>query len=241
MLDIALLAERGEYDSLKRQLQAAGFVRYRPREGVVSTWQWVYVINENPIRVEFLLHTDDPDQSARLVPLDGEDVSACQILYAGLSHDWFEEKVISVDLPDQGGITQETVRYADAVAYIVLKALAFDQRHEPKDAADLIHVMSYWRSPDALADCFSARLLDGHQTTALRAALLALARRFCDNGTIEGYRNEGPAAVVNFLGIDRGDTEARMRGLRQVSGLVRYVLMRITAHTGHIFLPVAAT
>lgn len=237
VLDIALLAANGEYDSLKRQLQAAGFVRYRPRVDAVSTWQWVYVINDHPIRVEFLLHTDDPNQSARLAPLDGEDVSACQILYAGLTHEWFEEKVISVDLPGQGGITHETIRYADAVAFIVLKALAFDQRHEPKDAADLIHVMRYWRDADALADCFSERLQDGRHDAALSAALHALARRFCDHGDIEGHRKEGPAAYANFHGLGHANSDARVRALRQVSGLVRHVLARISAQTGRAYLP----
>ncbi|MGE6919276.1 hypothetical protein [Achromobacter kerstersii] len=241
VLDVALLAERGAYDSLKRQLQAAGFQRYHPRQDVVSTWQWVYELNGTPIRVEFLTHTDDPEQSARLAPLDGEAVSACQILYAGLTHEWFEERVIQVDLPDHGGITQETIRYADAVAFIVLKALAFDQRHEPKDAADLIHVMSYWRDTETLADHFSERLMDGRQVKALRAALRALSRRFCDDADVEGYRKEGPAAFVNFHGFDREHADTRTRALRQVSGLVGHVLARISAKTGQSYLHDAAT
>lgn len=168
-------------------------------------------------------------------------MSACQILYAGLTHDWFEERIIQVDLPDHGGITQETIRYSDAVAFIVLKALAFDQRHEPKDAADLIHVMSYWRDAETLADHFSERLMDGRQATALHAALRALSRRFCDDADVEGYRKEGPAAFVNFHGFDREHTDTRTRALRQVSGLVGHVLARISAKTGQSYLHDAAT
>jgi hypothetical protein len=228
VLNITVLAAKGTYDKLKRQLKDGGFARYQPDpKGPVSSWQWVYNAGGTPIVVEFLQHTDDPGQSSFLVDIDGEDVSACQILYAGIAHDWFEEKEIIVKLPDNGGIVRETIRYADAVAFIILKALAFTTRHERKDAADLIHVMRYWGSVESLAKSFSERLATGAHGGAIDRALAVLAENFCDEPEIPGYLKDGPSAVANFHGLQDADEETRIREQRDVSGIVHYFLQQV--------------
>lgn len=234
VLNITVLAAKGTYDKLKRQLKDGGFVRYQPDpEGPVSSWQWVYNAGGTPIVVEFLQHTDDPRQSSFLVEIDGEDVSACQILYAGIAHDWFEEKEIVVELPNNGGIVKETIRYADAVAFIVLKALAFSTRHERKDASDLVHVMRYWDSVESLAKSFSERLATGAHGGAIDRALAALAVNFCDEPEIPGYRKDGPSAVANFHGLQYADEEVRIREQRDVSGMVGYFLQQVEQLRGN--------
>jgi hypothetical protein len=234
VLNIAVLAAKGTYDKLKRQLKDGGFVRYQPDpKGPVSSWQWVYDVGGTPIVVEFLQHTDDPGQSSFLVEIDGEDVSACQILYAGIAHDWFEEKEIVVDLPNNGGIVKETIRYADAVAFIVLKALAFRTRHERKDASDLIHVMRNWGSVESLAKAFSERLITGAHADAIDRALVALMENFCDEPGILGYRKDGPSAVANFHGLQDADEETRIREQRNVSGMVDYFLQQVAQLRGN--------
>ncbi|KVX06920.1 hypothetical protein CLH39_18270 [Alcaligenes faecalis] len=223
VLNITVLAATGTYDKLKRQLKDGGFVRYQPGPNApVSSWQWVYNADDTPIVVEFLQHTDDPAQSSFLVQIDGEDVSACQILYAGIAHDWFEEKEIVVELPNNGGIVRETIRYADVVAFIVLKALAFKTRHERKDASDLIHVMRYWGSIESLAELFSERLGTGTHGGAIELALAALKENFCEEPEIPGYRKDGPSAVANFHGLQDVDEETRIREQRDVSGMVEH-------------------
>jgi len=234
VLNITVLAAKGTYDKLKRQLKDGGFVRYQSYpEGPVSSWQWVYNVGSTPIVVEFLQHTDDPRQSSSLVEIDGEDVSACQILHAGIAHDWFEEKAIVVELPNNGGIVRETIRYADAVAFIVLKALAFSTRHERKDASDLIHVMRYWGSVESLAKSFSERLATGAHRDAIDRALAALELNFCDDSEIMGYRKDGPSAVVNFHGLQDADEDVRIREQRDVSGMVGYFLQQVEQLRGN--------
>lgn len=229
VLNITVLAAKGTYDKLKRQLKEGGFIRYQPdAKSPVSSWQWVYDAGGTPIVVEFLQHTDDPRQSSFLVAIDGEDVSACQILHAGIAHDCFETKEIIVELPDNGGIVRETIRYADAVAFIVLKALAFQTRHERKDASDLIHVMRYWGSVEALAKAFSKRLATGAHVVAIDRALAALLEHFCDEPDIAGYRKDGPSAVANFHGLQDADEDTRIREQRDVSGMVDYFLQQVT-------------
>ncbi|WP_028103088.1 hypothetical protein [Pseudoduganella violaceinigra] len=228
VLNITVLAAKGTYDKLKRQLKSGGFIRYQPNpEGPPSSWQWVYAAGGASIVVEFLQHTDDPEQSARLVEIDGEEVSACQILYAGIAHDWFAETSIIVDLPHNGGTVKETIRYADAVAFIVLKALAFKTRHEPKDAADLIHVMRYSGSVDALAASFVERLAGGMHAGAIDSALTALTEHFCDERDIPGFRKDGPSTVANFLGLQDADEDTRFREQREVSAMVSYFLQQV--------------
>lgn len=234
VLNITVLAAKGTYDKLKRQLKDGGFVRYQPDpKRPVSSWQWVYHAGGTPIVVEFLHHTDDPRKSSCLVEIDGEDVSACQILYAGIAHDWFEEKEIVVELPNNGGIVKETIRYADAVAFIVLKALAFKTRHERKDASDLIHVMRYGGSIESLAKKFIERLATGAHAGAIDRALEALMETFCDEPEIPGYRKDGPSAVANFHGLRDADEETRIREQRDVSGMMDYFIQQVAQLRGN--------
>ena len=228
VLNVSVLAAKGTYDKLKRQLKDSGFERYSPHPGTHSSWQWVYQIDGQHIVVEFLQHTDDPEQSSRLAVIDGEDVSACQILHAGLAHDWYEEKNVRVQLPDGDGITTETVRYADAVAFIVLKALAFDSRHERKDAADLIHVMQHAHPMDELVAKFVERITSGQHGAALEQALDALERRFCDDEHTEGYLKDGPAKFASFHDI--ADADERTLAQRNVSGMVSHFLNLLENH-----------
>lgn len=237
VLNVSVLAVKGTYDKLKRQLRDSGFKHYqRDAAGPVSTWQWQYELNGNVIVVEFLQHTDDPGQSARLAAIDGEDVSACQILHAGIAHEWYEEQTIIIDLPNGDGTVKETIRYADAVAFIVLKAIAFQQRHERKDVADLVHVMRYCRSIDHLAELYADRLIEGRQSIALERGLRALVEKFCDDKDVEGYRKDGPAKFVNFHGMNDPDDEGRAQEMRNVSGMITYFVGQVEARTDKIFL-----
>jgi hypothetical protein len=66
------------------------------------------------------------------------------------------------------------------VSFILLKALAFDDRRTNKDAADLVHVMRHGDSIENLAALFASRLRKGVHHEALKLGLRALERKFCD-------------------------------------------------------------
>jgi hypothetical protein len=110
----------------------------------------------------------------------------------------------------------------------VLKALAFNSRHERKDASDLIHVMRYWGTIDSLAETFAERLASGAHVSAIDRALTALAENFCDEPNILGFRKDGPSAVANFHGLQDADEETRFREQRNVSGMVGYFLEQVS-------------
>jgi hypothetical protein len=109
----------------------------------------------------------------------------------------------------------ETIRHADLVSFICLKALAFDQRFERKDAHDLVYCLeNAERGVEGAAERFGAAR-EGKHGEVVKKVLGILEKRFATEGEIEGYRKDGPAAVAEFE-IEGDDTEARERkALRQ--------------------------
>jgi hypothetical protein len=224
VLNVSVLSADGIYDKLRRQLKDNGFVPYEPVPGKVSSWQWIYELNGRPVRVEFLQDTDDPKRSGKLTMVDGEGVSACQFLHAGVAHEWYQERSVTTELPGGDGVVTEVVRYADAVAFIVLKTVAFHQRHEHKDVADLIHVMRHWGTMEELAAVFAQRIKEGKQAKVLQEVLGLLEEHFCDSGEIEGWTKDGPSKFANFHQVGRPGDENFVREQRDVSGLVGHFI-----------------
>ena len=117
----------------------------------------------------------------------------------------------------------EKVAFADLVGFVCLKALAYDDRHERKDAHDIVYCIEHWRGgPEAAAEPFrSARR--GKHGAVVQSSLDILAARFADGGEAAGYLKDGPVAVAKFEQGERADGGAReSRALRQrnVSELV---------------------
>ncbi|WP_043228592.1 hypothetical protein [Pseudomonas sp. CF161] len=227
VLNLQLMADGEGYASLGQQLKERGFERYvNPLNGWSSGWRWMRRLSEHEyVLVEFLqgATAESPPGKARNV--DGEDVAALPIEHAEIVHEWYEERLVTASLLDGGGISRETVRYADFTAFIILKALAFDSRTEPKDAGDLIHVMQYFGPPEAVAAQFIDRASTGLHQPAVDAALKALELRFCDCDDAEGFELTGPVSYAQFLyGKNEEDAEERMLAQRYASGLVMTVV-----------------
>ncbi len=230
VLRVAVLAEKGQYNKLSDQLKANGFSRVVNDEGKPSSWRWEREVNKRMVVVEFLQHTDDPSKSSKAVSVVDEGVSAMQIQHAGMVHDWFGSREIIVELPDGNGKAKETIYFADAVSFIVLKAVAFEVRRTNKDAADLIHVMRHAEDPDALAAEYARRLSAGVHADALEHGLRALHNKFCDEQGLEGFEKEGPSQFCSFHQIGEIGSEARILEQRNVSGLVTQFIAHVRAH-----------
>lgn len=228
VLDVQVLLAGDDYSSLREQLKKAGFQRFE-KDGKVSTWQWQLVVNGVPVVVEFLVNSDNPNEKG-LVPLDGEEISACRIPYAGMAKDWFVTHTIRFERPDGAGISMETIRHADAAAFVALKALAMKYRHEPKDVADLVHVLrNYDGAPASIAEQYAARLTAGEYAEPLQLALATLDEKFCTDQHTAGYLKDGPGRYVQFYEIT---DEERALELRQVSGLVTEFVQLVRARVG---------
>jgi hypothetical protein len=127
-------------------------------------------------------------------------------------------------------VATEPVKHADIVSFTCLKAFAFDQRFERKDAHDLIYCIEHApEGLDAVAAAFG-RALAGKHAAVVRDALDVLRRRFADDGATEGYRKDGPVAVAKFElgeGHDRELRETRVLRQRQASDLIDRLLAGI--------------
>jgi len=222
VLNIQVLADGDAYKTLAQQLKERGFARVVNERGQASSWRWQRQGEEHEfVVVEFLRDAGDTLPPGSVSTVEDERVSALAIRHVGIVHDWFAERAVTAELLDGGGITTETVRFADAVSFIVLKAIAYDERHENKDAADLIHVMRYAGELNATAKLFADRLSGGKHVDAISEALGVLERRFCDGQDVEGYLRDGPVSCGTFAhGPEVAMADDRIREQRNVSGLV---------------------
>lgn len=228
VLNLQVIAEGGGYASLAQQLAGRGFERFTEDNGWASAWRWQRRISDrHVVLVEFLRGAIE-QKPFSTISIDGEEVSALAIEHAEITHDWFEEKRVTATLLDGKGIAIEDVRYADLVAFIILKALAFDSRGEPKDAGDLIHVMQYAGPAQYISDQFLIKLQSGKHADALEAGLDALQRKFAEGNGVEGYLLTGPVLYGQFIyGNDEETSEQRIRAQRYAAGLVTQVLRLI--------------
>lgn len=217
VLDVEVLRIGEDYSTLRSQLKKAGFQRFQ-KDGKASSWQWQLDVKGVVVIVEFLVHSDSPQETG-LVPLDGEEISACRIPFAGMASSWCVSRTIRFERPDGAGISSETIRHVDAAAFVALKALAMKYRHEPKDVADLVHVLRHCDgAPASIAEPYAARLASGEYAQPLNIALATLEEKFCTDDHTQGFLKDGPGRYVQFYEV--GGDEERAFERRQVSGLV---------------------
>jgi hypothetical protein len=221
VLNLQVLAEGEAYKTLAEQLKDKGFERAKNAKGNPSSWRWQRKVSEHEfVLVEFLRDADE-ELPGSVQSVEDEKISALAIKHAGIVHEWFGSTDVTADLLTGAGAATETVHFADAVAFVILKALAFNDRAENKDAADLIHVMRHAMKLDELGSQFRDRRAQGKHAQAIDDALAALDRRFCDGGGTDGHLHDGPIAAARFIhGTDEADEEARVLEQRNVSGLI---------------------
>ena len=131
---------------------------------------------------------------------------------------------------DGNGVATEQVRHANPVSFTCLKALAFDQRFERKDAHDLIYCIDHApEGLDAVSEAFR-QARDSEHGDVIDLTLEVLHRCFVGDDRIEGHRKDGPVAVARFeLGeeAEPEQQEARLLRQRQVTEVIEELLARI--------------
>ncbi len=225
VIDLAILADTDAYHTLEENLKRMGFERATNDNGVKLSWRWQAQADaKTTLVLEFL--ADAPDVAGgKVQPLPTEGaISALNIPHSSIVFDLHDEIEVTAELLGDNGQATETVQYANLVSFTCLKAFAFDQRAEQKDAHDLVYCLEHAEGGmDAAVAEFQAALNTKH-AEVIRSALTILARRFCDDNRGEGYRKDGPVAVARFEGgDDGGDDGARDRRLlrqRQASDVV---------------------
>ena len=70
-------------------------------------------------------------------------ISALNVPHASMVFDLHQVREIQAELLGSNGVASEKIKHADLVSFTCLKAFAFDQRNERKDAHDLIYCLEY--------------------------------------------------------------------------------------------------
>lgn len=122
----------------------------------------------------------------------------------------------------------ETIKHANIVSFTCLKAIAYNDRQERKDAHDLVYCLEHVpHNLTEVATMFRDNM-DGNHRDVLRHSLELLRSRFATVGNVEGYLKDGPVAVAKFeLGED---DEARALRQRQASDVIANATSTVFIH-----------
>lgn len=229
VIDLKVLAGTEAYWRLDENLEDIGFRRGQNPDGAVVNWRWEITLEGNRrIILELLAEHPDPDGKKVLaLPTDGK-VSAAHIPHSAMVFDLHDKRKVTAELigPDgrSGGLTTEDVAYANIVSYTCLKALAFEDRGERKDAHDLVYTLEHIDGGvEGALPAFAEALSGPHRDVILRA-LDILRSRFAPDPE-EGYLFDGPVAVARFELRDEDDMrEARLLRQRQASDVIERLL-----------------
>lgn len=228
VVELEMLAETEAYHSLEENLKKLGFERAENNEKRKLSWRWQTRLDARSTVILELL-ADYPNlMGGKVQPIPTErGISALNIPHASIVFDLHETVEITAPLLNDGGNATETIRYADLVSFTCLKAFAYNQRNERKDAHDLVYCLEHQKGGIAAAHEKFRAAVSGKHGAVIAKALTILETRFVGNTQTEGYLRDGPVSVAQFELGDDTDAEARdARILRQrtVSDLIQMFL-----------------
>lgn len=227
VIDLAVIAAGEDYAPIADRLKRRGFSKLKLETGRVSSWQWEAKTTQGvPVRVEFLCDAS-PDEIAKLKSLGAESISVMSMPHMSIAQTLFDTREVKAQLLDGGGIAVERVHYANHLAFVVLKAIAFDQRSANKDAGDLVHVLQYGCDLEEGARAFAEQFHKGPHRASLEVALDCMRRAFCTNGDTDGYLMKGAVAYGLFHQPDNIDERLLLQ--RQASSLVETYVQLVQA------------
>ena len=231
VIDLQILADTEAYVTLEGNFKKMGFERAENEQGQKLSWRWQTHTEHGAVMILELL-ADAPDVAGgrvQALPTKGT-ISALNIPHSSIVFDLYEVAEIQAELLGNNGIATEHVKHANLVSFTCLKAFAFDDRNERKDAHDIVYCIEHAPAGlGAVADAFRQDR-EGKHGAVVRAALEVLQRRFAHEATVEGYRKDGPVAVAKFeiaAGDDPEQREQRVLRQRQASDLIDQLLARI--------------
>lgn len=236
VIDLQILADTQAYRTLEENLKKMGFERAENEKHQKLSWRWQTHTEHGALMVLELL-ADAPDiAGGKVQPLPTEGtISALNIPHSSIVFDLHQVTEIQAELLGGNGIATEKIKHANLVSFTCLKAFAFDQRFERKDAHDLIYCIEH--APGGIevaAEAFRIEL-QGKHGAVIAESLAILRSRFAQDANTEGYRKDGPVAVAKFeLGeSDDADLrEARSLRQREVSDLIDQLFARLEIDGG---------
>ena len=190
------------YTTLRRNLIRSGFASGQ------HSYQWDCEVDGMTVTVEFLCDTNQvgAGQLHRPKQGTGSGFGALNVPGAQLATRDFIEVELEAERLDDGGLSRVSVRVAGLLAYVVLKILAFQDRHNNKDAYDLVYTLVNYPGGGPLAAAHAAANSPVRNEPQVLDALRLLGERFAR------VDHDGPNAYANFLARpDDTDGKARLR------------------------------
>lgn len=231
VIDLQILADTQAYQTIEENFKKLGFDRAINEKQQKLSWRWQTKTEHGAVMVLELL-ADAPDIAGGKVqplPTDGT-ISALNIPHSSIVFDQYQVTEIQAELLGDNGVATEKVKHANLLSFTCLKAFAFDQRNERKDAHDLVYCIEHApQGLDVAAEAFRKEL-EGKHGDVVRASLAILRSRFVSDGKTEGHRKDGPVSVAKFeLGEVDGEGQRDARALRQreVNDLIERLLSLI--------------
>jgi hypothetical protein len=214
VIGLALGDETQEtYRTLQENLKKSGFKQGEP------SFQWTREVEGVSVKIEFLCETDQVELGRIFRPKGehaGSKFAAFNIRGAQLVREDFVERELEGERLDGGGRSKVTVRVADMLTYTVLKILAFQDRHDNKDAYDLVFtLLNANDGPEQAGYHAGDSAIVGHEQ--VEEALVLLGERFAD------VDQDGPSAYAGFLARP-GDEEDAARLRQEAVATIRAFL-----------------
>lgn len=196
-MSLALLNDEA-YHEVADRLRRAGFTPGVNRRGNTTAPRWVFNQDSVQTRVDFLMAPGtERDIGGKIIRLE-PDFAA--FVTPGLDLAWRDRQRIRLS-----GLTiarehaSRDVWVCGPAAFIILKALAFKDRGERKDAYDLFYMLrNYGNGPHLIAE----RIRELREDVHTQKALEIVRSDFTD------IDHTGPQRVATFLGLE-GDVTIR--------------------------------
>lgn len=231
VLDREQMATVQAYQRLEQNLKSLGFVRGTNDTGRAQHFSWRKQVDAGVTVVVDLLCDASQADGGQVIHLTGERrLSALAIPGVHLVVDDFFEVELTADLLDERGVATERVRVANIAPFIILKALAYDDRFEEKDAYDLVYCLTHYPGGHQRIAAQFANLLVAEPVDALVVRALEILRsRFATDEATQGYRKDGPVSYARFL-ADPGRPEQAARHQRDAAAVVETFLKVLDTH-----------
>lgn len=193
---VALLDDH-KYAEISQRLRQEGFEPDTNEKGnpTLQRWRW----HDLKVMIDFLLApVKGAEVGGRVLALE-DDFGV--LIAPGLQLAFEEREQVTLEGHTlKGERVTRTIPVCGPGAFVVLKAHAFADRGEPKDAFDLVYVIRRWPGGvDTIADRL-ARHAEHHMDVVV-GALELLARDFGSPSHI------GPLRVADFEGVARGERD----------------------------------
>lgn len=195
-------AER--YHEISEQLRRNGFAPDLTDGGKTKRQTWR--LGSQRVTIDFLIAQGSPDQKPGSLQSLERDFAAMVTPALPVAFADYLDVVIDDQTPS-GALACRTVKVCGPAAFVVLKAHAFHNRSEPKDAYDLVYVLKHFGNGDG--NEIAIRFQAIAATPAALEAFAFLAADFASPAHI------GPVRAAAFVGGGGADVQAEAFGYVQ--------------------------